>query len=74
MCVRGSVIYRFPGGFSRCCSLRNEWVKILPDLGHFQQPAKDALDQWFSGEGNTSEVREDGCYGTCYYGIFARKP
>ena len=47
-----------------------EWVDIPPHDGHPIMLTKDLLDNIIGQKGSTERLREQGCYGTAYYGVF----
>ena len=47
-----------------------EWVETGTAPGHIHNLTKKNLDKWFGGEGKVELINENGCYGTCYYGVF----
>jgi len=47
-----------------------EWVDIPVTSGHLHTLTEANLNTWIGGEGKVEFVKEMGCVGKCYYGIF----
>ena len=47
-----------------------EWIDTPITAGHIHTLRRTALNKWLDGEGKVEEINENGCIGTCYYGVF----
>jgi len=47
-----------------------EWVDTGVSDGHLHDLKAELLDEWLGGQGKVEVIREGGCIGKCYYGIF----
>lgn len=47
-----------------------EWVDTGTSDGHLHDLKADNLDRWLGGQGKVEDIKEGGCWGRCYYGIF----
>ena len=47
-----------------------EWVDTPTNIGHPHTLTKEKLNQWLGGEGKVEDLKEGGCTGKAYYGVF----
>lgn len=47
-----------------------EWIDTGVSDGHLHDLKEEALNEWLGGIGKVEQIREGGCIGKCYYGIF----
>ena len=47
-----------------------EWIDTPTNIGHPHTLTEEKLNQWLGGEGKVEDLKEGGCYGRAYYGIF----
>lgn len=47
-----------------------EWIDTGTAIGHPQDLHEADLNKWLGGVGKVEELKESGCYGKAYYGIF----
>lgn len=47
-----------------------EWIDTGVSDGHLHDLKEEALNEWLGGIGKVENIREGGCIGKCYYGIF----
>lgn len=47
-----------------------EWIDTGVAIGHPQDLHEADLNKWLGGIGKVEELKESGCYGKAYYGIF----
>ena len=47
-----------------------EWINTPVNVGHIHTLTEDSLNEWLGGEGKTELIREGGCNGLAYYGVF----
>lgn len=47
-----------------------EWMETQTNEGHIHTLHKTELDKWLGGYGKTEMLKEKGCYGLSYYGVF----
>ena len=50
-----------------------EWIETGVSDGHIHTLKEVELNKWLGGEGRVEEINENGCIGTCYYGVFRGK-
>ena len=47
-----------------------EWIDTPVNVGHIHTLKEEKLNKWLGGEGKVEDLKESGCYGRCYYGVF----
>jgi len=47
-----------------------EWINTPISDGHIHTLKEDLLNKWLGGEGKVETINENGCIGTCFYGVF----
>lgn len=47
-----------------------EWLEVGVTKGHPQNLTETLMNKWFRGYGKVEQIRQNGCVGLCYYGIF----
>jgi len=47
-----------------------EWLDTPPNIGHPNTLKAKLLNKWLKGEGKVENLKEAGCVGKAYYGIF----
>lgn len=47
-----------------------EWIDHPISTGHLHVLRETELNEWLHGEGKVEDIKELGCVGKCYYGIF----
>ena len=47
-----------------------EWIETSVNVGHIHTLKAEKLNEWLGGEGKVENIKEHGCAGLCYYGVF----
>lgn len=50
-----------------------EWIETGVSDGHIHNLREEDLNKWLGGEGKVEQINENGCIGSCYYGVFKGK-
>ncbi len=51
-----------------------EWIDIPPHEGHPHMLTEESLSGWLGHPGQVGELRESGCFGRAFYGVFKTSP
>jgi len=47
-----------------------EWIDTPTNIGHPHTLTEEKLNEWLGGEGKVEVIKEGGCNGKAYYGVF----